>query len=135
MPARWLPPPFPPGRGCSRPSRSRAAGRRSAGCGRRPIAGAAPGWRSRGRASAAGEEPSRNGSPTLELDAAASADGLTHSAELCIVGGGPAGLTLAHALDREGFTIVLIESGCAGPEEGGASELNAGIVAGGPPAD
>src|SRR5204862_3440822 len=54
---------------------------------------------------------------------------------LCIVGGGPAGLTLADALDREGFTIVLIESGGARPEEGGASELNAGIMAGDPLAD
>jgi hypothetical protein len=37
--------------------------------------------------------------------------------DLCIVGSGPAGLTVAHALDRRGLDICVIESGSDAPNE------------------
>jgi choline dehydrogenase-like flavoprotein len=45
------------------------------------------------------------------IDAATVADGSTIEADLCIVGGGPAGLTLATDLVGSGFDVVLLESG------------------------
>jgi choline dehydrogenase-like flavoprotein len=51
----------------------------------------------------------------------------TLSCDLCIVGGGPAGITLAHALRGKGLDIILLESG--GTEYDAALEdLNRGEV-------
>lgn len=51
-------------------------------------------------------------------------------ADLCIVGGGAVGLTLAHALRNSGAEIVLLESGAEAFDKA-ANELNAGAVADG----
>jgi choline dehydrogenase-like flavoprotein len=48
-------------------------------------------------------------------------------ANICIVGGGPAGITLAMELARTGKSILLLESGDLGPSEA-AQALNAGEV-------
>jgi choline dehydrogenase-like flavoprotein len=48
-------------------------------------------------------------------------------ANICIVGGGPAGITLAMELARTGQSILLLESGDLGPSEA-AQALNAGEV-------
>ncbi len=69
----------------------------------------------------------------MELDALTATDGTAHSADLCIVGAGPAGLALAHALTGAGLNIILIESGADG--NGGARELDAGSTVGDPMAD
>jgi choline dehydrogenase-like flavoprotein len=45
------------------------------------------------------------------VDARTLASGTLVDADLCIVGGGPAGLTLAHALSGAGIRIVLVETG------------------------
>jgi choline dehydrogenase-like flavoprotein len=47
----------------------------------------------------------------MEVDALALPDRSTIDADLCIVGGGPAGLVLAAALVDSGLRVVLIESG------------------------
>jgi choline dehydrogenase-like flavoprotein len=39
------------------------------------------------------------------------------SADICIVGSGAAGITLATALDGSSHTVCLIESGSYGPDE------------------
>jgi choline dehydrogenase-like flavoprotein len=49
-------------------------------------------------------------------------------ANICIIGGGPAGITLAMTLARIGLSIVLLESGDLGENEN-AQALNAGEVA------
>lgn len=49
-------------------------------------------------------------------------------ADLCIVGGGAAGLTLAHALRNSGASIIVLESG-AQAFDPAANALNAGEVA------
>jgi choline dehydrogenase-like flavoprotein len=49
-------------------------------------------------------------------------------ADLCIVGGGAAGLTLAHALRTTGMSIVVLESGAEGFDKA-ANDLNGGEVA------
>jgi choline dehydrogenase-like flavoprotein len=69
----------------------------------------------------------------MELDAQMATDGTAHSADLCIVGAGPAGLALAHGLAAAGLNIVLIESGADG--DGPARELNGGSNVGDPMAD
>jgi choline dehydrogenase-like flavoprotein len=45
------------------------------------------------------------------LDARTVDDGTTIEGDLCIVGGGPAGLSIAHALLGKGHEIVLLEAG------------------------
>ncbi|HEY0183087.1 MAG TPA: GMC family oxidoreductase [Rhodopila sp.] len=49
-------------------------------------------------------------------------------ANICIIGGGPAGITLALELARTGQSIVLLESGDLGPSDA-AQALNVGEVA------
>ncbi len=49
-------------------------------------------------------------------------------ATICIVGGGPAGITLARELAATGRSILLVESGGLAPDDA-ANELNAGEVA------
>lgn len=49
-------------------------------------------------------------------------------ANICIVGGGPAGITLAMELAKTGVSILLLESGGASPNDD-AQALNAGEVA------
>ncbi len=67
----------------------------------------------------------------MELDARTAADGITLSADICIVGAGPVGLALADALQRSGMQVLLIESGGLLPDaEAGA--LNAGATVGDP---
>ncbi len=67
----------------------------------------------------------------MELDARQAANGTTLSADICIVGAGPAGIALAHELIATGKQIVVLESGGrdAGPE---LQELNAGETTGDP---
>ena len=45
------------------------------------------------------------------IDAREVPEGTDVRCDLCIIGGGPAGITLAHALRDRGFHIVLLESG------------------------
>ena len=45
------------------------------------------------------------------LDAARLPDGTTLHAEVCIIGAGPAGITLARSLDGQSFRVILLESG------------------------
>lgn len=54
-------------------------------------------------------------------------DAVVH-AEICIAGGGPAGITLAMTLARAGRSVLLLESGDLGPGDE-AQDLNAGEVA------
>ena len=70
----------------------------------------------------------------MELDAPAAPDGTTLSADVCIVGAGPAGLALADALQVTGLQVVLIESGGLGANAD-AQELNNGEIAGDPYGD
>src|ERR1700733_2424196 len=60
------------------------------------------------------------------------ADEIVHDtivqANICIVGGGPAGITLAMELARTGRSVLLLESGGLGPSDD-AQELNVGEVA------
>ncbi|MGH7523701.1 MAG: FAD-dependent oxidoreductase [Gemmatimonadales bacterium] len=66
----------------------------------------------------------------MELDAL-TADGISeHTADVCIVGAGPAGLTVARALAESGRRIVLLESGSE--EAGDPGGLNAGATEGAP---
>jgi choline dehydrogenase-like flavoprotein len=51
----------------------------------------------------------------------------TVQADICIVGGGPAGITLAMELAKTGRSILLLESGDLGPSDD-AQALNAGEV-------
>src|SRR5947209_13879523 len=53
--------------------------------------------------------------------------GAVIKANICIVGGGPAGITLAMQLARSGQSILLLESGDFSPT-GEAQALNAGEV-------
>ncbi len=52
-------------------------------------------------------------------------------ADVCIVGAGPAGLTLAGALARAGWRVVLLESG-GRDTDAGAQALNEGAARGDP---
>lgn len=67
----------------------------------------------------------------MELDARQAATGTTLSADICIVGAGPAGIALAHELVAAGRQVVVLESGSrdAGPK---VQELNAGDSTGDP---
>ena len=47
----------------------------------------------------------------MEIDARDVRDGSTLEADLCIIGAGPAGLTIARALAPRGLRIVILESG------------------------
>jgi choline dehydrogenase-like flavoprotein len=47
----------------------------------------------------------------MMLDARSVGDGMSLEADLCIIGGGPAGLSIAHALLGKGHEIVLLEAG------------------------
>ncbi len=62
------------------------------------------------------------------IDALPVEDGAGAPTAACVVGAGPAGLTLADALSRHGVDVVLIESG--GDTPGEAGELNAGTADG-----
>jgi choline dehydrogenase-like flavoprotein len=67
----------------------------------------------------------------MELDARQAPTGTTLSADICIVGAGPAGLALAHELMASGKQVVVLESGSqdGDPE---VQELNAGDSTGDP---
>jgi choline dehydrogenase-like flavoprotein len=65
----------------------------------------------------------------VELDALGQADGRTDSADVCIVGAGPLGLSLAQALLGHGRTIILVESGGSNSARE-LADLNAGQVTG-----
>jgi len=64
----------------------------------------------------------------MELDGR-TLDGAVLEAEVCVVGAGPCGLTLARALSRSGVDVVLLESGGA-THERRAQRLNEGRVTG-----
>jgi choline dehydrogenase-like flavoprotein len=59
----------------------------------------------------------------VELNALTAPEGLTLDAEVCIVGAGPAGISLAHALQARGIQCALIESG-GYPPGAESQELN-----------
>ena len=63
----------------------------------------------------------------MELDAEGLPDGARLEADLCIVGSGPAGVTLARNTIRHGRAVVLLESGGSGLESW-AQDLNHGTV-------
>lgn len=65
----------------------------------------------------------------MELDGNACTDGQVADAEICIVGAGPAGLTLAAELADRGRDVVIVDSGThtSGPD---VQELNDGLVIG-----
>lgn len=65
----------------------------------------------------------------MELNARTAAEGLTLEAEVCIVGAGPAGITLAHALQARGIQCALIESG-GYPREAESQGLNVAEASG-----
>ncbi|HEV8177585.1 MAG TPA: NAD(P)-binding protein, partial [Gemmatimonadales bacterium] len=67
----------------------------------------------------------------MELNAATAADGTTLTADIGIVGAGPAGLALAHQLQARGQHVLLLESGGSAPAPQ-YQELNAGETAGDP---
>ena len=48
-----------------------------------------------------------------------------HDVDVCVIGGGLAGLTVAHAVARRGWSVALLEAGRVG---GMASGRNAGVV-------
>lgn len=64
----------------------------------------------------------------MKTDTGTAPDGNTVETDVCIVGAGPAGLSLAESLSRRGRTCTLLESATAAdPAE---SELNAGATRG-----
>jgi choline dehydrogenase-like flavoprotein len=70
----------------------------------------------------------------LDLDARALDNGTMLAADVCVIGAGPVGLTLADALRARGRTVVLVESG-DDPASAEHDDLNRGEVHGalGPP--
>lgn len=65
------------------------------------------------------------------IDARELASGTLLKSDVCIVGSGPAGLTLAHRLGEQGLSVTVLESGGLGPEPE-AQELARGQVVGEP---
>ncbi|HKF94172.1 MAG TPA: FAD-dependent oxidoreductase, partial [Gammaproteobacteria bacterium] len=61
------------------------------------------------------------------VDAHSIADRAQLNADLCIVGAGPAGLTIARALAPRGIKVFLVESGGPEPNQGSSTrDLSAG---------
>ena len=58
-------------------------------------------------------------------------DGTTLTGDLCIIGAGPAGLTLADRLRATAADVIVLESGVDDPE-GATQDLAAGPVTGEP---
>jgi choline dehydrogenase-like flavoprotein len=58
------------------------------------------------------------------IDLSATPDNSTVSADVCIVGGGPAGITLATELAKQGLHVLIIESGHLDREDAFTSALN-----------
>lgn len=67
----------------------------------------------------------------MELNGRTAPDGHTLDATVCIVGAGPAGLTLAHELEARGVQCAVIESG-GYPLESESQTLNAAETTGDP---
>ena len=67
----------------------------------------------------------------VELDARSAPEGTTLSADVCIVGAGPVGLSLAYELQATGAQVLLLESG-GYHTEAQVEELDAGEVSGDP---
>ena len=65
------------------------------------------------------------------LDARSLPDGTVCEAELCIIGGGPAGIALAHECVASGFRVVVLESGAQTPDAA-TQQLYAGETIGRP---
>lgn len=64
-------------------------------------------------------------------DARSLANGAVIEADLCVVGGGAAGITIAEALEGSGLSVVLLESGGIGGEEA-TTDLSRGQRSGEP---
>lgn len=67
----------------------------------------------------------------MEIDARKISDGAALESDLCVVGAGPAGLTLAREFVGEKVRLLLLESGGSKPEEA-IQELNEGATIGDP---
>ena len=67
----------------------------------------------------------------MHLDGRRIPDGSDLRADTCVVGSGPAGLTVAALLARAGHEVILLES-AAPREEAAFQALNAGRVEGDP---
>lgn len=67
----------------------------------------------------------------MRLDAQQIRDGAVFHGDICIVGGGPAGITLARELIAHSCSVVCIESGGLEPEDS-AQSLNDGTFIGAP---
>ena len=65
----------------------------------------------------------------MQLDARSIADGATLTCDLCVVGAGPAGISLVDRLRESGLSICLLESGGFEPELA-TQRLNAGTTIG-----
>lgn len=65
----------------------------------------------------------------MKIDARSIADGTTLTCDLCVVGAGPAGITLVDRLRESGLSICLLESGSFEPELT-TQRLNAGTTIG-----
>ena len=65
----------------------------------------------------------------MQIDARSIADGTTLSCDLCVVGAGPAGISLVDRLRESGLSICLLESGSFEPELA-TQRLNAGTTTG-----
>ena len=65
----------------------------------------------------------------MEIDARSIADGTTLSCDVCVVGAGPAGISLVDRLRESGLSICLLESGSFEPELA-TQRLNAGTTTG-----
>jgi choline dehydrogenase-like flavoprotein len=58
------------------------------------------------------------------IDLATTSESTTVSADICIVGGGPAGITLAAELAKQGLQVLIIESGHLDREDAFTAGLN-----------